>query len=251
MELDWRSFLLLALFALPWDSWGSQRDPVTSVMWDYYHERLLDSEAFVFDERVKLSAPPFAEDARQVPIQIDASAFEGQVVRMLAWAELNPIPQIFDFQPGEQVLPRLAIRIRVEQATPLRVAVLTRDGLWHVGSTQIDAAGGGCTAPSVVRAQPGWEEHLGEVLGKRFVLADANRLRVQVAHPMDNGLVGGIPEFFLNQAQLRDRSGNTLASLELFPAVSENPTISLDVKGNVETELWLRDNNGNEFKAEL
>ena len=251
MELDWRSYLLLALFALPWDSWAAQRDPVTSVMWAYYHERLLDGEAFVFDERVKLSVPPFAEDARQVPIQVDATAFDGQVVRMLAWAELNPIAQIFDFKPGEQVLPRLAIRIRVEQATPLRVAVLTRDGLWHVGSAQVDAAGGGCTAPSVVRAEAGWEERLGEVLGKRYVLSDANRLRVQVAHPMDNGLVGGIPEFFLNQAQLRDRQGNTLASLELFPAVSENPTISLDVKGAVETELWLRDNNGNEFKADL
>lgn len=251
MELDWRSYLLLALFALPWDSWAAQRDPVTSVMWAYYHERLLGGEAFVFDERVKLSVPPFAEDARQVPIQVDASAFDGQVVRMLAWAELNPIAQIFDFKPGEQVLPRLAIRIRVEQATPLRVAVLTRDGLWHVGSAQVDAAGGGCTAPSVVRAEAGWEERLGEVLGKRYVLSDANRLRVQVAHPMDNGLVGGIPEFFLNQAQLRDRQGNTLASLELFPAVSENPTISLDVKGAVETELWLRDNNGNEFKADL
>ncbi len=251
MELDWRSYLLLALFALPWDSWAAQRDPVTSVMWAYYHERLLGGEAFVFDERVKLSVPPFAEDARQVPIQVDASAFDGQVVRMLAWAELNPIAQIFDFKPGEQVLPRLAIRIRVEQATPLRVAVLTRDGMWHVGSAQVDAAGGGCTAPSVVRAEAGWEERLGEVLGKRYVLSDANRLRVQVAHPMDNGLVGGIPEFFLNQAQLRDRQGNTLASLELFPAVSENPTISLDVKGVVETELWLRDNNGNEFKADL
>lgn len=251
MELDWRSYLLLALFALPWDSWAAQRDPVTSVMWAYYHERLLGGEAFVFDERVKLSVPPFAEDARQVPIQVDASAFDGQVVRMLAWAELNPIAQIFDFKPGEQVLPRLAIRIRVEQATPLRVAVLTRDGMWHVGSAQVDAAGGGCTAPSVVRAEAGWEERLGEVLGKRYVLSDANRLRVQVAHPMDNGLVGGIPEFFLNQAQLRDRQGNTLASLELFPAVSENPTISLDVKGAVETELWLRDNNGNEFKADL
>ncbi len=217
MGLDWRSYLLLALFALPWDSWAAQRDPVTSVMWAYYHERLLGDEAFVFDERVKLSVPPFAEDARQVPIQVDASAFDGQVVRMLAWAELNPIAQIFDFKPGEQVLPRLAIRIRVEQATPLRVAVLTRDGMWHVGSAQVDAAGGGCTAPSVVRAEAGWEERLGEVLGKRYVLSDANRLRVQVAHPMDNGLVGGIPEFFLNQAQLRDRQGNTLASLELFP----------------------------------
>jgi sulfur-oxidizing protein SoxY len=68
---------------------------------------------------------------------------------------------------------------------------------------------------------------------------------------MDNGLVGGIPEFFLNQAELRDASGQVLARLELFPAVSENPTLSLEVQGQGETELWLRDNNGNEFKAAL
>lgn len=249
--MDWRSLLLLALFALPWDSWAVEGDPVTSVMWEYHHQRLLEGAPFVFDERVKLLAPPFAEDARQVPIQVDASAFDGQVERILLWAELNPIPRIVDFAPGEQVLPRLAIRIRIEQATPIRAAVLTREGLWHVGSTQIDAAGGGCTAPSVVRAQAGWEERLGQVLGQRFVLADANRLRLQVAHPMDNGLVGGIPEFFLNQAELRDAAGKLLARLELFPAVSENPTLSLDLRGSGETELWLRDNNGNEFKAAL
>ncbi len=70
---------------------------------------------------------------------------------------------------------------------------------------------------------------------------------------MDNGLVGGIPEFFLNQAELRDAEGALLARLELFPAVSENPTLSLDLRGEGEgeTELWLRDNNGNEFKAAL
>jgi sulfur-oxidizing protein SoxY len=251
MELDWRSFLLLALFAFASDSRAAQNDPVTSVMWEYYHERLLGGEAFVFDEKVKLSAPPFAEDARQVPIQIDATELKQDVVRILAWAELNPIPQIVDFQPGEQVLPRLAIRIRIEQATPIRAAVQTRDGMWHIGSTHIDAAGGGCTAPSVVRAQPGWEERLGEVLGKRFELEDASRLRLQVSHPMDNGLINGIPEFFLNQAQLRDSNGKTLATLELFPAVSENPTISLDLKDKSNAELWLRDNNGNEFKAAL
>lgn len=251
MEFDWRSLALLALFALPWDSWGAQRDPVTSVMWDYYHERLLDGAEFVFDERVKLLAPPFAEDARQVPIEVDARALPGEVVRMLAWAELNPIPQIFDFQPGNEVVPRLAIRIRVEQATPIRVAVLTRDGLWHVGSTHIEAAGGGCSAPSVVRSQPGWEERLGDVFGKRFALADSSRLRLQIAHPMDNGLISGIPEFFLNQAVLRDAAGKTLATLELFSAVSENPSIGLEVNGVGETQLWLRDNNGNEFEAAL
>ncbi|BAN48868.1 quinoprotein dehydrogenase-associated SoxYZ-like carrier [Metapseudomonas resinovorans] len=244
-----RSLLLLGLVGASAPLWGAGADPVESVMWDYFHQRLLGSEPYVFDPRVVLEAPPFAEDARQVPIQVDARAFTGQVVKIMAWAELNPIPRIFIFEPGERVEPLLAIRIRVEQATPIRAAVLTRDGLWHIGSTRVDAAGGGCTAPSVVRAQAGWEDRLGQVHGGRFPLGDGNRLRLRIDHPMDNGLVGGIPEFFLNQAELRDASGKPLATLELFPAVSENPTISLQVRGSDDARLWLRDNNGNEFEA--
>ncbi|QLC74768.1 quinoprotein dehydrogenase-associated SoxYZ-like carrier [Pseudomonas sp. LPB0260] len=251
MQLDWRLRWVCLLLAWPGSNWAVEGDPVTSVMWEYHHQHLLEGAPFVFDQRVKVLAPPFAEDARQVPIQVDASALGAKVLRILAWAELNPIPRIFDFQPGEQVQPRLAIRIRIEQATPIRAAVLTADGVWHVGSTEIDAAGGGCTAPSVVRAQPGWEQRLGELQGARFRQGDGSRLRVQIAHPMDNGLVGGIPEFFLNQAELRDASGQVLARLELFPAVSEDPTLSLEVRGQGETRLWLRDNNGNEFAAAL
>lgn len=226
-------------------------DPVPSVMWTFYHKQLLADAPFVFDDRVRLVAPPFAEDARQVPLEIDARAFAGDVVRVLAWAELNPLPKIVDFQPGDRVLPWLSIRIRIEQATPLRAAVQTRDGLWHVGSTVIDAAGGGCTAPSVVRTQPGWEEHLGEVLGARYPRGDTSRLRLQVAHPMDNGLVSGIPEFFLNEARLLDADGGVLARLELFPAVSENPNLGFDVQGPGQTRLMLRDNSGNQFEAAI
>ena len=70
------------------------KDPVPSVMWAFYHKQMLGEAPFVFDERVKLLAPPFAEDARQVPLEIDARAFKGEVVRILAWAELNPLPKI-------------------------------------------------------------------------------------------------------------------------------------------------------------
>lgn len=149
------------------------------------------------------------------------------------------------------MLPHLAIRLRIEQATPICAAVLTWGGVWHVGSSYIDAAGGGCSAPSVVRAETGWEERLGQVFGKRFVLADSNRLRLQIAHPMDNGLVGGIPEFCLNQAEVRDGNGKVLTTLELFPFVRQSPTRSLEGQGEGLTELWLRDNNGNEFEAAL
>jgi sulfur-oxidizing protein SoxY len=227
------------------------KDPVPSVMWAFYHKQMLGDAPFVFDDRVKLLAPPFAEDARQVPLEIDARAFKGEVVKILAWAELNPLPKIVDFQPLDRVLPWLAIRIRIEQATPLRAAVLTRDGLWHVGSTVIDAAGGGCTAPSVVRTQPGWEEHIGEVLGARYPRTDFSRLRVQVAHPMDNGMVSGIPEFFINHAELRGADDQLLARLELFPAVSENPNLAFDIEGAGQTRLIVRDNSGNEFDASI
>ncbi|WP_271407502.1 quinoprotein dehydrogenase-associated SoxYZ-like carrier [Pseudomonas sp. Q1-7] len=248
--MDRRSLLLLGMLGCVAPLRAAQ-DPVESVMWDYFHQRLLGGQPFVHDPGVVLEAPPFAEDARQVPIQVDARALAGSVVKIMAWAELNPIPRIFIFQPGERVAPLLAIRIRVEQATPLRAAVLTRDGLWHVGSTRIDAAGGGCTAPSLVRAQAGWEDRLGQVRGGRFAKGESNRLRLRIDHPMDNGLTGGIPEFFLDQAELRDAQGTVLATLELFPAVSENPTISLEMRGREEAQLWLRDNHGNEFEASL
>lgn len=239
------------LCCVPMLAWGAPVDPVPSVMWAYYHQRLLDNAAFVFDERVKLLAPPFAEDARQVPLEIDARAFKGDVVKILAWAELNPLPQIVDFQPLGPVLPWLSLRIRIEQATPLRAAVLTRDGMWHVGSTLIDAAGGGCTAPSVVRTQPGWEEHLGEVLGGRYPRAEFSRVKLQVAHPMDNGMISGIPEFFIHQAELRGADNQLLARLELFPAVSENPSLAFDIEGREPTRLTLRDTSGNQFEAAI
>ncbi|MDR6607555.1 quinoprotein dehydrogenase-associated SoxYZ-like carrier [Pseudomonas synxantha] len=252
--MKWRGICLLAC----WLSLAAQaaeidpgKDPVPSVMWTFYHKQFLGNAPFVFDDRVKLLAPPFAEDARQVPLEIDARAFSGEVVKILAWAELNPLPKIVDFQPLSSVLPWLSLRIRIEQATPLRAAVLTRDGLWHVGSTLIDAAGGGCTAPSVVRTQPGWEEHIGEVLGGRYLRDGFSRLRMQVAHPMDNGMVSGIPEFFINHAELRDRSDQVLARLELFPAVSENPNLAFDIEGAGQTRLLLWDNSGNEFDASI
>ena len=252
--MNWRVSWVLACW-LPLLAEAAQidpgKDPVPSVMWDFYHKQMLGDAPFVFDERVKLLAPPFAEDARQVPLEIDARAFKGDVVRILAWAELNPLPKIVDFQPLERVLPWLSIRIRIEQATPLRAAVQTRDGLWHVGSTLIDAAGGGCTAPSVVRTEPGWEEHVGEVLGGRYPRGDFSRLRLQVAHPMDNGMVSGIPEFFLNHAELRGADDQLLARLELFPAVSENPNLGFDLEGAGQTQLLLRDNSGNQFTAAI
>lgn len=227
-------------------------DPQGSPMWDFHRQRLLGIAPVVFDERVRLFVPPFAEDARQVPLEIDARGLGQPVQRLLAWAELNPIAHLFTLLPqSERLQPFISLRFRVEQATLIRAAAQTADGVWHVASAHVDAAGGGCTAPSVVRAQPGWEDRLGQVLGGRFPQGEVDRLRLTVSHPMDNGLVSGIPEFYIERAELREASGAPLAVMELFPAVSENPSLGFAVQGGGKTELLLRDNNGNEFAAEL
>ena len=69
-----RRLIYLLACLLPWAAHATEVDPVPSVMWAFYHKQFLDHAPFVFDERVKLLAPPFAEDARQVPLEIDARA---------------------------------------------------------------------------------------------------------------------------------------------------------------------------------
>lgn len=219
-----------------------------SPMWDYFHQRLLDQADFVFDDNIKVNTPPFAENAREVPLEVDARALPGSASQILLWAELNPIPVILRINAGDQLENFLAVRIRVEQATPIRAAFLLEDGLWHVGTGYIEATGGGCSAPSLTRAQEGWEKNLGQILGARYHRGSSDHLRMRISHPMDNGLMAGSdPEFYLDHAQLRDTDGNVLADIEMHASLSENPTMTLAVKNNTETLLWLRDNNGNEF----
>ncbi|WP_435609480.1 quinoprotein dehydrogenase-associated SoxYZ-like carrier [Pseudomonas knackmussii] len=246
-----RRTLLFGLWGLPLLAVAVEGDPMPSVMWDYHHQRLLGGEPFVFDERVKLGVPPFAEDSRQVPVEVDARQLPGRFERLLLWAELNPIPHVLTLYPGQDLEAWLAVRIRIEQATPIRAALRGEDGVWHVGSAWVDAAGGGCTAPSVVRAQPGWEDRLGQVRGGQFSRGPDMRLRLTVEHPMDNGLVAGIPPFYLDHAELRTPEGEVLARLELFPALSENPSFSFLLRGHPQARLFLHDNNGNEFEAGL
>lgn len=229
---------------------AASEDPFNSVMWEYNRDRYLGEDAkVVFDDRVKVQAPPFAEDSSQVPITVDARALPGKVQRIEAWVDLNPLPPIFSFVPTARMKPLIALRVRVEQATTIRAAVLTEDGVWHVGGAYVDAAGGGCTAPSNNRGNPDWEKRFGEIHTASFSRADASRLRILINHPMDTGMVGNIPEFHIQKAVLRDAEGKELMSMKLGISASENPLFTFEVDPQVkDPELWLRDNNGNEFE---
>ena len=170
----------------------------------------------------------------------------------------NPIRKVLEFFPLGAV-PSVSFRFKLEQASPVRAAVRTRDGVWHVGGTWVDSAGGGCTAPGATRQDGSWSRTLGEVSGKVFPSTPApgaagdlaTRLRVRVMHPMDTGVVGGIPAFYVNKLSVRDERGTELLRMNSFEPVSENPVFSFDFKGLPAGRLRLTgtDNNGNRLDS--
>ena len=230
-------------------------DPLDSMQWPDLKSQFFEKNAKVqFDSRVKVTVPLFAEDAMNVPVSFDASAL-GKVTKLVVLVDRNPIRKVLEFVPL-QSKPSLSFRFKLEQASPIRVAALTPDGVWHVGNAFIEASGGGCTVPGATRADGSWPQTLNRVAGKVFdanALRNDARLRVQVSHPMDTGLVAGIPAFFVEQLTLSDASNQVLAHLYPFEPVSENPLFSFDFedKPNGPIRLTGKDNNGNKIDAKV
>ena len=234
-------------------------DPFKSFQWPDLKREFLGNAGVRFDERVQVRGPAFAEDPMNVPITVLATGL-AEVEQITVLVDRNPIRKVLEYFPVGAV-PSVSFRFKLEQASPVRAAVKTRDGLWHVGGTWVDSAGGGCTAPGVTRKDGSWAQSLGEVSGRLFPStpvpgstgAAGTRLRVRVMHPMDTGLVGGIPAFYVNRLSVRDDKDEELLRLNTFEPISENPVFSFDFAGRALGALRLvgSDNNGNRLDSRI
>ena len=246
-------FLVLALPGVV-AAEGTGSDPLDSPQWDFMHQSILNGEPYTFDNRVVVLAPASAEDAMNVPVSFRIESL-ADVERVVVFADLNPIHKVLVYYPL-QARPQLGFRIKIEQATPIRAAARTADGVWHVGGVWVDAAGGGCTAPSYGRANGTWADTLGQVRYRRWADVDdaLERIRLQVMHPMDTGLADGIPAFYIDELELHDAQGKRYARLELFEPVSENPYFTFDLDAAATArglKLSGRDINGNRIDEGL
>lgn len=233
-------------------------DPLASMQWPVVRQKFMGSGAHRFDDRVLLKGPPFAEDAMNVPMWLDARPLAQagiEIERIVVVADRNPVQHILTFEP-HRALPVLAFRFRLEQGSPVRAMVRSRQGTWHVGQTWVNAAGGGCTVPGATRADGSWSQTLNQVQARFFqnVLdGQGTRLRLRVMHPMDTGLVAGIPAFYIEELELRDSAQRLWWRLELHEPVSENPLITVEMGQTPRGTLTLqgRDNNGNRIHHEV
>lgn len=246
----------------------SSRDPYDSGVWpDIVRAYLKPAGArLVYDSRIEVTVPPFAEDPMNVPVGVRVDPALGPVERVVVLVDRNPIKKVLEYEPLD-ALPAIAFRFKLEQASPVRAAVRLKTGRWHVGSAWVDSAGGGCTVSGATRKDGSWSQTLGEVSGRLFdrppaqsVAAESSaapsagaRLRLQLMHPMDTGLVNGVPAFYVSRLALQDGQGKPLARMLTFEPVSENPVFSFDFAsppaGGV--QVVGVDNNGNRIKGQV
>lgn len=232
-------------------------DPLGSMQWPTLRKQYLGDAPMRFSSAVQVRGPAFADDAMNVPLLVNARALDnvgGGVARIQVVVDRNPVRDVLTFTP-HKALAMLAFRIRMEQTSPVRAMVQTRDGQWHVGSTWVKASGGGCTVPGITRADGSWVRNLNQVQTKFFYnpVDGSRRLRLRVMHPMDTGLVAGIPAFHIEELRMVDAVGEVWWSLALHEPVSENPLITLELpsQGGQGFRLLGRDNNGNRIDAEV
>src|SRR5512139_2555815 len=137
-----------------WAADAFEGDPFQSHPWPDMRREFLGKDARVrFDDRVRVVGPKFAEDPMNVPISVRAELPEVEQITVLV--DRNPIRKVLDFWPLESV-PSIAFRFKLEQASPVRAAVRTKDGVWHVGGTWVDSSGGGCTVSGATRNDGSW-----------------------------------------------------------------------------------------------
>ncbi|MEQ8824517.1 MAG: quinoprotein dehydrogenase-associated SoxYZ-like carrier [Filomicrobium sp.] len=248
------SGLLLVGFGFDRAHAAGPKDPFDSPMWEDLRDEFIGDADYVFDPRVKVSVPLVVENQAQVPVTIDARQLKG-VEKVVVFADLNPIQHTLTLTPTAAA-PFVSFRLKVEQATPVRAAVLTSDGVWHVGGKYLDAAGGGCSAPAMARNQPDWALTVGNTRGRAWRQADGlARFRMTIKHPMDTGLAqNNIPAFYIEEVFVRDNSGKVLAKIEMREPVSEDPTLTMMVRLPVKDrsiQVDSRDIGGNLFSSKI
>jgi sulfur-oxidizing protein SoxY len=248
------AFLLVVLSGSTPASAELPSDPLKSSMWTDLAKRHFGESRVVLDDRVKVIVPSIVENQAQVPVTADARSLP-DVVKLIVLADLNPIQHVLTMRTGK-AQPYISFRMKVEQGTPVRVAALTADGTWHVGSIFLDAAGGGCTATAMARNDADWIGTVGRAQGKVWRELDGTaRVRMRVRHPMDTGLAkDNTPAFFIEKLEVRSTNGDPIADLELFEPVSEDPTVTLLMRvpaSDAIIQFEGRDNNGAIYKALL
>lgn len=187
-------------------------------------------------EVIRIRAPEWVEDPTAVPVSVHAvrpQTDEFSIRRMWLFIDRNPLPLVGVFE----LAPRsgradLALKVRVDDASFVRVVAETSDGELYMDKTFMHSAGGGCSVPPGPGAQVSMDRR-GEMKLKFLdeVVPDTPVLtQLMIRHPNITGLSIDVetrnrpPAYFLDELVI-DHAGKKVLKARLTFALSRDPVL--------------------------
>jgi sulfur-oxidizing protein SoxY len=208
---------------------------------------------------LQLTAPPRAEDAALVPIELSAALPPGDprtITKITLIVDENPAPVAASFRLGpDRREAQLSTRLRVNAYSFVRAVAETSDGELHMTARYVKAAGG-CSAPAL----KDHDESLARLGETRLrALADgggagSSRAQLMIRHPNYSGLQMNqitrhyIPAQFVDHIVVR-QGGELVFEMEGGISLSEDPVIGFNYRPNgAALHVRARDTDGRVFE---
>lgn len=192
-----------------------------------------DQSIIESDAVIELDAPVRAEDAAIVPIRVNAKipqTMEQHIKTISIVIDKNPAPLVgrFHFTP-KAGHANLALRVRVNEYTPIRAIAETNDGKLYM-SRRFVKASGGCSAPVGADLEAAMAR-MGKIkirMKEAPQLREPNAIQLGISHPnitgmqMDQVTRMYAPAHFVKTVKVTF-NGEPVFAAETDISVSENP----------------------------
>jgi len=248
-----KALLFVSLLAVTHLYAAEQMSPVQDSAWQTHLKTHFFGERPIVesDDVIELEAPTRAEDGAVVPVRIHAK-FPQTPDRYIKTISLiidkNPAPLAgkFQFTP-KSGRADLALRIRVNEYSPVRVIAETNDGKLFMNSLFVKASGG-CSAPVGTDLDAAMQR-LGKIRFKTKNITSLDEpiaTQLAVSHPNITGMQKDqvsllyIPSHFVTQVVVKF-DDEPIFSAETTISVSENPNFRFffvpEKKGTLTAEI--------------
>ncbi|MCF6191307.1 MAG: quinoprotein dehydrogenase-associated SoxYZ-like carrier [Cocleimonas sp.] len=242
---------------VPTESIESQNSVWNDMLKDFYFE---DKTIIESDEIFDFAVPYRAEDGAMVPIKITPKipqTKERYIKKIWIIIDKNPKPLAgtFKFSPLNGKAD-LAMRIRVDAYSPVRIVAETSDDKLYMVSHYVKSSGG-CSAPASSDAATALKR-LGKIRLKTPKISsffeEPVQTRLAISHPNTSGLQKDqvttlfIPPHYISKIEVKFE-GESIFSAETDISISENPNFKFyfvpKKAGTLVTEIT--DTKGNTF----
>ncbi|MES1940898.1 hypothetical protein T5B8_11681 [Salinisphaera sp. T5B8] len=236
---------LLACSTLVFAAADDPRDPLDSSRWRYMRAAHFRDAPVVFDERVQVWVPGAADNSGTTPVQIRAPGLD-DVVQIRVIADANADSRVLDYFPvGAQAA--IGFSLVVEQATPLRAAMRTGDGVWHIGGRWVDAEGGGCAPASVIPTVDLTAGTQPVIAAHRWARHEnSQRLKFRIRLP-----ASGTPARSTEQMTVRDDASDVRVRIVAGTSLDTASVFTLDIDSRAPLQIEARDTTGQRYRTRV